>query len=86
MASSQEVTKLRSSHGLAAAIASDEGPSLSGYIGSGDVGTWNETWSVGGVNATPNPLTFLDVLARVGECPLQQLDNLLPHRWVAARA
>ncbi len=32
--------------------------SVSGYIYSTDVGTWNETWSVGGVPATPNPLTF----------------------------
>jgi hypothetical protein len=31
---------------------------LSGYMASWDVGTWNETWSVGGVTATPDPLTF----------------------------
>jgi transposase len=28
---------------------------------------------------------FRDVLARVGECSIQQLDELLPHRWAAAR-
>jgi hypothetical protein len=29
---------------------------------------------------------FQDVLARIGQCSLQQLDELLPHRWAAARA
>ena len=29
---------------------------------------------------------FRDVLARVGECSIQQLDELLPHRWAEARA
>jgi transposase len=29
---------------------------------------------------------FRDVLARIGECSIQQLDELLPHRWTAARA
>src|ERR1700723_2383025 len=29
---------------------------------------------------------FRDVLARVGECSIQQLDELLSHRWAAARA
>jgi len=28
---------------------------------------------------------FQDVLARVGDCSLQQLDHLLPHNWAAAR-
>ncbi len=28
---------------------------------------------------------FQDVLARVGDCSLQQLDDLLPHNWAAAR-
>ena len=27
-----------------------------------------------------------DVLTRIGECSIQQLDDLLPHRWAAARA
>jgi hypothetical protein len=26
-----------------------------------------------------------DVLTRIGECSIQQLDDLLPHRWAAAR-
>jgi len=25
------------------------------------------------------------VLSRIGECSIQQLDELLPHRWAAAR-
>ena len=29
---------------------------------------------------------FQDVLTRIGECSIQQLDELLPHRWAAARA
>jgi transposase len=29
---------------------------------------------------------FQDVLTRIGECSIQQLDQLLPHRWAAARA
>jgi transposase len=29
---------------------------------------------------------FHDVLTRIGECPMRQLDELLPHRWAAARA
>jgi transposase len=29
---------------------------------------------------------FQDVLARIGRCSIQQLDELLPHRWAAARA
>jgi transposase len=29
---------------------------------------------------------FRDVLARIGECSIQQLDELLPHRWAATRA
>ena len=29
---------------------------------------------------------FQDVLTRIGECSIQQLDDLLPHRWAAARA
>ena len=29
---------------------------------------------------------FQDVLSRIGECSIQQLDELLPHRWAAARA
>lgn len=29
---------------------------------------------------------FQDVLTRIAECSIQQLDDLLPHRWVAARA
>jgi transposase len=29
---------------------------------------------------------FRDVLARIGECSIQQLDELLPHRWTATRA
>jgi hypothetical protein len=29
---------------------------------------------------------FRDVLTRVGECSIQQLDELLPQRWAAARA
>jgi len=29
---------------------------------------------------------FQDVLTRIGECSIQQLDDLLPHRWVQARA
>ena len=28
---------------------------------------------------------FQDVLTRIGQCSLQQLDELLPHRWAAAR-
>ena len=28
---------------------------------------------------------FRDVLARIGECSIQQLDELLPHRWAATR-
>jgi transposase len=28
---------------------------------------------------------FQDVLSRIGECSIQQLDELLPHRWAAAR-
>jgi len=28
---------------------------------------------------------FQDVLIRIGECSMQQLDELLPHRWAAAR-
>jgi transposase len=28
---------------------------------------------------------FRDVLTRIGECSIQQLDDLLPHRWAAAR-
>jgi transposase len=28
---------------------------------------------------------FPDVLSRIGECSIQQLDELLPHRWAAAR-
>ncbi len=31
---------------------------LSGYMSSSDVGTWNQTWSAGSFIATPNPLTF----------------------------
>jgi len=26
------------------------------------------------------------VLARIGECSIQQLDQLLPHRWAEGRA
>jgi len=26
------------------------------------------------------------VLTRIGECSIRQLDDLLPHRWAAARA
>jgi transposase len=29
---------------------------------------------------------FQDVLSRIGECSIQQLDELLPHRWAAARS
>jgi transposase len=29
---------------------------------------------------------FQDVLSRIGECSIQQLDELLPHRWAATRA
>ncbi len=29
---------------------------------------------------------FKDVLLRIGECPLQQLDELLPHRWAHSQA
>ena len=29
---------------------------------------------------------FQDVLTRIGDCSIQQLDELLPHRWAAARA
>jgi transposase len=29
---------------------------------------------------------FQDVLTRIGESSIQQLDELLPHRWAAARA
>jgi transposase len=29
---------------------------------------------------------FDDVLSRIGECSIQQLDDLLPHNWAAARA
>jgi hypothetical protein len=29
---------------------------------------------------------FQDVLTRIGERSIQQLDELLPHRWAAARA
>ena len=29
---------------------------------------------------------FKDVLLRIGDCPLQQLDELLPHRWAHSRA
>ena len=29
---------------------------------------------------------FDDVLSRIGECSIQQLDDLLPHNWSAARA
>src|ERR1700719_4076416 len=29
---------------------------------------------------------FQDVRTRIGECSIQQLDDLLPHRWTAARA
>ena len=28
---------------------------------------------------------FKDVLTRIGECSMQQLDELLPYRWAAAR-
>lgn len=28
---------------------------------------------------------FQDVLARIGACSIRQLDQLLPHRWAAAR-
>lgn len=28
---------------------------------------------------------FQDVLARIGECSMQQLDELLPHRWAPAQ-
>jgi hypothetical protein len=28
---------------------------------------------------------FQDVLSRIGECSIQQLDELLPHRWATAR-
>ena len=28
---------------------------------------------------------FRDVLGRIGECSIQQLDELLPHRWAAER-
>jgi transposase len=34
-----------------------------------------------------DPFTwFQDVLSRIGECPLQQLDELLPHRWTQTPA
>ncbi len=29
---------------------------------------------------------FQDVLSRIGECSMQQLVELLPHRWAASRA
>ena len=29
---------------------------------------------------------YQDVLTRIGECSIQQLDELLPHRWATARA
>ncbi len=29
---------------------------------------------------------FQDVLSRIGECSIHQLDELLPHRWAQARA
>lgn len=29
---------------------------------------------------------FQDVLSRIGECSIQQLDELLPHRWAAVRS
>jgi len=36
--------------------------------------------------AKVNPFAwFQDVLTRIGECSMQQLDELLPHRWAAAR-
>lgn len=31
---------------------------LPGYMSGGDIGTWSETWSVAGVIASPDPLTF----------------------------
>ena len=31
---------------------------LNGIVAPTVVGTWNQTWSVGGVVAQPNPLTF----------------------------
>ncbi len=43
---------------------------LSGYMSSGDVGTWNETWSVGGVTATPDPLTFYVYPSSAASCNL----------------
>ena len=37
--------------------------------------------------AKVDPLAwFQDVLTRIGECSIHQLDDLLPHRWAAARA
>jgi hypothetical protein len=29
---------------------------------------------------------FQDVLTRIGQCSIQQLDDLLPHCWAPARA
>lgn len=43
---------------------------LSGYMSAGDVGTWNETWTVGGVTATPDPLTFYVYPASASTCDL----------------
>ena len=44
--------------------------SLGGYMASGDVGTWNETWSVGGVTAAPDPLTFYIYPSSAATCDL----------------
>jgi uncharacterized protein (DUF433 family) len=37
--------------------------------------------------ATVDEITewFRDALSRIGECSIQQLDELLPHRWATAR-
>lgn len=42
--------------------------SLSGYMSSLDVGTWNETWTVGGIIATPDPLSFVVYPAQAATC------------------
>jgi len=47
------------------------GFSLNGYMASNDVGTWNETWTVAGVAATPNPLTFTVYPASAATCDLK---------------
>lgn len=50
---------------------SQGGFTLNGFMSSVDVGTWDETWTVGGITATPDPLSFVVYPAQATSCDFQ---------------